>query len=475
MTPEEIANLQYSQSQLAGTTPAGLEKQNLDYAMSQLGMMTGGYGRGYTQPGDFGTPTSPQAGVTYGGTGDSNEGLSYGDSGFTPTAEDYESYLTGGRSTLQGLLNFVPFGGLFGAAADYNMGYNPIAGAFTKSNEGFYNPITSDKDLTVDDYTSFYTDQYTGPGHNYAISLGLTPGSEQYESVVNQMGYDVSEEQGRKDNNWYDFLNPFDDRTFNYDADLNIGRGMLTPEAQAVANEFTPLEGSSFGSMTEAQAVANYGFGSDEHMAALEADDNQEAIDLLTPPAAPVATVPEAPIVYGHPEVVAPETAPAPSDSGSSDSGTSASDLGGTDTSVDDAFSEISGGYDDPSESTGSSDSGGDSGGGCFVTTATLQEVDTKDDGKELSTFRDFRDNYLSKKSYGGALVRDYYATAPTIVNEINSRDNHKQLYQGIWKEHLKPINRLIEKGEEAEATSKYMLMMEELKEKFLPVKGERL
>jgi hypothetical protein len=32
----------------------------------------------------------------------------------------------------------------------------------------------------------------------------------------------------------------------------------------------------------------------------------------------------------------------------------------------------------------------------------------------------------------------------------------------------------LIEKGEEAEATSKYMLMMEELKEKFLPNKGER-
>jgi hypothetical protein len=183
-----------------------------------------------------------------------------------------------------------------------------------------------------------------------------------------------------------------------------------------------------------------------------------------------------------------PGTSFTPSDSGgtvtvSTDTGSTSydtTDLGGGQHSVD-VSSDGEGpdsdvGWEDPNagSSDSSSSSSSSSSDSCFVTTATLQEVDTKDDGKELTTFRDFRDNYLKNKSYGPALVRDYYNNAPRVVAEIDSRQNHKQLYQSIWKEHLRPINRLIEKGEEAEATSKYMLMMEELKEKFLPNKGER-
>jgi hypothetical protein len=183
-----------------------------------------------------------------------------------------------------------------------------------------------------------------------------------------------------------------------------------------------------------------------------------------------------------------PGTSFTPSDSGgtvtvSTDTGSTSydtTDLGGGQHSVD-VSSDGEGpdsdvGWEDPNagSSDSSSSSSSSSSDSCFVTTATLQEVDTKDDGKELTTFRDFRDNYLKNKSYGPALVRDYYNNAPKVVAEIDSRQNHKQLYQSIWNEHLSPINRLIEKGEEAEATSKYMLMMEELKEKFLPNKGER-
>jgi hypothetical protein len=183
-----------------------------------------------------------------------------------------------------------------------------------------------------------------------------------------------------------------------------------------------------------------------------------------------------------------PGTSFTPSDSGgtvtvSTDTGSTSydtTDLGGGQHSVD-VSSDGEGpdsdvGWEDPNagSSDSSSSSSSSSSDSCFVTTATLQEVDTKDDGKELTTFRDFRDNYLKNKSYGPALVRDYYNNAPKVVAEIDSRQNHKQLYQSIWNEHLRPINRLIEKGEEAEATSKYMLMMEELKEKFLPNKGER-
>jgi len=470
---EGISNLGYGASQLAGTTPAGLEKQNLDYAMSQLGMMTGGYGRGYTQPSDFGSAASPQAGITYGGTGDSNEGLSYGDSGFTPTAEDYESYLTGGRSMLQGLLNFVPFGGLFGAAADYNMGFNALS-PNSSENLGYTNPFT-------DEYSAFYNKNYAGPGSDMAFTQDLMNPTEQRDMLINQQSFDILPEQTEE--SFTDWLGGmFGGNTLNYDPDMDLARSdfedarSLTP-AENLAMAQDRLSNPWSDNKTYNESLEGY----------LEAEQIRRDIAEMQEEDKTIA-----PVVSVAPEVdisdTSSPTVDTPDSTGLSDIGvgetgtvtdssglsSEVTNMGDGQYSIDMGENEEAIGYESPpsDDSSSSDDSGG---GGCFITTATLQEVDTKDDGKELTTFRNFRDNYLKNKSYGAALVRDYYNTAPGVVAEINSRDNHKDLYKGIWKEHLRPINRLIEKGEEAEATSKYMLMMEELKEKFLPVKGERL
>lgn len=466
-----VANLGYTAQQLAGTQPAGLEKQNLDYALSQLGMMTGGAGStGTVGSGGVSNPgfNAPYGGATPGGgytnpfTGTDSAGRTQddpyygGDSDYGTAGGEGFGYSTSNAWTNYGrdVAGFLPGSMFTQPIGDAMMGLSPVPFA------GNYVPGT-------DTYIPEYLTNYVGPGDVTTDVWGLGTGEQR----------DMMIEQGRLGGGMLGGASADPDQQF-FESQQealtwhNKGVAVVDPdnpgtaEAVAVANDIAPLEGSSFGSTAEAQAIANHGFGSDQHLSALEADGNQQAIDLLTPPPAPVATVPEA-----------PAPAPAPSsnnETSDSNSGTSSEDLGGTSTTVDDAYDEISSGYDDPSDSSGSS--GGDSGGGgCFITTATLQEVDTKDDGKELTTFRDFRDNYLSKKSYGGALVRDYYDTAPKVVEVINNRENHKQLYQSIWKEHLNPINKLIEKGDNAEATSKYMLMMEELKEKFLPRKGEGL
>ena len=652
-----IANLAYSGSQLGAPQQKGLARQNLDYAMAQLGMMTGGTGTGDTGTGGISTPgfdapwggATPDGGYTNPFTGTDSAGRTpddpyYGGLSDVGTADpnnwtygNVNDYYNWGGDVLGGL--FGPIAGAFGDAA---FGINPIPGA------GNYIPGT-------DTYIPTYLENFEGAGEKITDLYGIGT-SEQRDMLIDQGFLGGEGMLGNK------VADP-DQQFFETKAEAlqwyNNGVPVANPghpgtaEAVGVANDMLSLQGSSFGSQAEAQAVANYGFGSDEHMAAIESqlndfkgmtnnlenipeldfiyhaslaqkaesnlnsirndkiskardadifnkfkgytdkqitsvnkgldenianinktldtnkDLNQEQRDILKDALYTMTsdkiglintqlegikdtnskqyddllnqleTVEGNLITQINDSYTGPNTGYNPiTDDAPDTGGTSPEDLGGTGTTVDDALDEITSGYDDPSESTGPSvtpspsvdtpestglsdigvgdtgsvsdssglsadvtnlgdgqysidmgegedaigyeappsDSGSDSSsssGGCFVTTATLQEVDTKDDGKELTTFRDFRDNYLKNKSYGPALVRDYYNTAPNVVAEIDSRENYKQLYKDIWKEHLRPINRLIEKGDNAEATSKYMLMMEELKERFLPSKGE--
>ena len=318
---EYTGNLNYAQQQLAGTQPAGLEKQNLDYAMSQLGMMFGGTGDNNNSYPGTGTGTgsypgfdAPWGGATADGgynnpfTGTDSAGRTpddpyygglsdfgtYGGEGFGYGASN--AWTNWGRDAigmLPGMWGTV--GQVFGDSA---YGINPMPGA------GNYIPGT-------DTYIQEYNQNYVGPGDVTTDMWGLGVGEQR----------DMMIEQGRMGAGMFTGQSADPDQQFfeNQQEALNWMNdgvtvadpyGQMTAEAVSVANDFTSVEGSSFGSQAEAQAVANFGFGSDEHMAALEADGNQVAIDLLTPPTAPVATAPEAPTPTTPTETISvhPET-----------------------------------------------------------------------------------------------------------------------------------------------------------------------
>ena len=249
-TTSGMPNLGYASSQLAGTQPAGLEKQNLDYAMAQLGMMTGGYGRGYTQPGDFGTPTNPQAGVTYGG-GDGETGNFGSSSDNYRSPQDYQDYLTGDRSFLQGALGlFGPLGTGLGIATDYDMGFSTLS-PNTGENLGYTNPFT-------DEYSAFYNENYAGPGSDMAFTQDLMYPTEQRDMLINQQSFDILPEQTEE--SFTDWLGGmFGGNTLNYDPDMDLERSDWSDTTPAAPGSFdNRLQGPWSGTDTYKNSLEGY-------------------------------------------------------------------------------------------------------------------------------------------------------------------------------------------------------------------------
>ena len=118
-------------------------------------------------------------------------------------------------------------------------------------------------------------------------------------------------------------------------------------------------------------------------------------------------------------------------------------------------------------ESTGNN-SNNNSGGGCFITTAVCDSFGKADDCYELTTFRNFRDNWLINQSDGKALIDEYYSIAPTIVKKINNLNNAGQIYKSIWNEYLKPCLEFIEIGDNKKCKQLYIDMVTTLKKRFV-------
>ena len=52
----------------------------------------------------------------------------------------------------------------------------------------------------------------------------------------------------------------------------------------------------------------------------------------------------------------------------------------------------------------------------CFITTACVQHYNLSDNCYQLSTLRNFRDNYLQRSTDGNKLIKEYYSVAPQLV-----------------------------------------------------------
>lgn len=82
---------------------------------------------------------------------------------------------------------------------------------------------------------------------------------------------------------------------------------------------------------------------------------------------------------------------------------------------------------------------------GCFITTAVCESFGKADNCYELSTLRSFRDDWLSQSPGGEELIEKYYQIAPKIVEEIDRRDDRKEIYLNIYERYLKPCLQFIE------------------------------
>ena len=100
----------------------------------------------------------------------------------------------------------------------------------------------------------------------------------------------------------------------------------------------------------------------------------------------------------------------------------------------------------------------------CFITTAVCGSFNKPDDCYELTTFRNFRDTWLSAQPDGKSLIAEYYSIAPQIVANINRLDDAKKIYKNIWQEYLEPCLNFIKCGDNLSCKNKYIKMVSELK-----------
>lgn len=107
----------------------------------------------------------------------------------------------------------------------------------------------------------------------------------------------------------------------------------------------------------------------------------------------------------------------------------------------------------------------------CYITTACVEAANLPDDCDELMTIRRFRDQYILSLPNGKQLVREYYDTAPDIVDAISKRSNRNGLFSKIFEQDILPVIDMIKKGDNDRALKHYIGMVRRLKLKYLSVK----
>lgn len=103
------------------------------------------------------------------------------------------------------------------------------------------------------------------------------------------------------------------------------------------------------------------------------------------------------------------------------------------------------------------------SGGGsmCFITTAVCGELNLPDDCRELTQLRAFRDGYMQATPEREALVKLYYAVAPTYVGHINKRADAARVYGRMYALFILPALTALDENDAPEAFALYCALVE--------------
>lgn len=104
----------------------------------------------------------------------------------------------------------------------------------------------------------------------------------------------------------------------------------------------------------------------------------------------------------------------------------------------------------------------------CYITTAVCESQHKPDDCYELTTLRNYRDQYLMQTEEGQKLVEAYYDIAPGIVLSVGMQKNADEIYKGIYRDYLLPCIQMTETGRNEECKKLYIEMVRHLQKKYL-------
>ena len=106
--------------------------------------------------------------------------------------------------------------------------------------------------------------------------------------------------------------------------------------------------------------------------------------------------------------------------------------------------------------------------GGCYLTTACVEQRGLPDDCDELTTLRLFRDGYMKAQPGGKEDILEYYEKAPKIVEIISRQNNKNEVYDYIYNDVIVPCVKYIKNGENEAAYEKYRAMVKQLETEYL-------
>lgn len=101
---------------------------------------------------------------------------------------------------------------------------------------------------------------------------------------------------------------------------------------------------------------------------------------------------------------------------------------------------------------------------GCFITTACVKYGQQNDDGDILNTLRYYRDVYMLADETLAAKVQEYYDTADSIVNALETKENASEVFTGFYKDYIIPAVKLIKSKQYPEALKVYTNLYNEAK-----------
>ena len=114
-------------------------------------------------------------------------------------------------------------------------------------------------------------------------------------------------------------------------------------------------------------------------------------------------------------------------------------------------------------------------GGGCYITTATVEHLGLADDCDELNMLRIYRDKLIEEDPKFRKIVLEYYKTAPQIVEKISNSSNKDEILDSIYNNMVLPVLKLLKNGKIEEAKNYYINVYNDLKSKYVSVPQKQL
>lgn len=102
----------------------------------------------------------------------------------------------------------------------------------------------------------------------------------------------------------------------------------------------------------------------------------------------------------------------------------------------------------------------------CYLSSACTAAMGMPDDCPELMTLRCFRDDYLRHRHGGEAMIAEYYATAPRLLDEIERDPDARRIYRQIYGTIVTCVD-LIHQRRPEDALSIYAELFQRLKRQY--------